>query len=395
MLCKGKELPAIAAFAVALVILFGNYAYAQEGWFHPFLAVREQYDDNIYLTDTNEKSDWITTLSPGFVIEPRLTTHRFTFDYRADLNFFADYDDENTYNHTNNTALELNYNKVQVILTNMFHYFSDRLGREDINRVPRTQDHTSTIVAFGFNKLDLSLRYNYRLENYRGDAAIGAFKGQALTYKDLQRDEYEGEVEAAFKLWPKTALLFSGVYGTIDHDTGKKSDSDYFDVLVGLRGQPTAKSTVEAKFGYRGQDYDDYDNDFETVVFKGSLIEDFTSRDTLRLDFLRTSNETNYKDNAYYRNTFIAAGFKHGFTERVFGNIDFSYQRNKYPTETTEAAKTAKRKDDIWSGGVGLSYQLPKWFTADVKYEYSTRDCNFSTFDYNNNRVSLGLTGSF
>ena len=164
---------------------------------------------------------------------------------------------------------------------------------------------------------------------------------------------------------------------------------------MGLRGQTTGKWGVKGKICYRNHDYDDYDDDFSSVVFNGSLIENFTPRDILRLDFLRTVYETNYKDNAYYKNTFFAAGYTHGFTDRVFGNIDFSYQRNSYPTETTEGTETAEREDDIWSSGVGLSYELPKWVTIDVRYEYTTRDSNFSTFGYNNNRVSLGLRGEF
>lgn len=395
MLEKTKALPAITAFTVVLVMFFINYVYAQEGWFRPLLFIREQYDDNIYLTKDDQRDDWITTVSPGFVIDPRLGKHKFTFDYRADLNFFSDYDDENNNNHTTNAVLGFNFNKVRLDLTNMFHYFSDRSGSEDTNRIPRTQDYGSSEVTFGFNKMDLALKYNYRLEKYRSDDAIGSFLGQALSYKDLERNEHEGEIELALKLWTKTMLLFSGDYGVIDHDTGKKSDSDYFDVLVGLRGEPTAKCTMEAKIGYRGQDYENYPDDFGSVAFRGSLIERFTSRDILRFDFLRTTNETNYKDNAYYKNTFFSANFKHGFTDRVFGNIDCSYQCNSYPTETTEASETAHREDDTWSGGLGLSYELPKWFTTEVKYEYTTRDSNFSSFNYNNNRVSVDLTGKF
>ena len=181
----------------------------------------------------------------------------------------------------------------------------------------------------------------------------------------------------------------------VTHDTGKKSDSDYFDVLVGLRGEPTAKSTVEANVGYRSQDYENYGNDFESVVFNGNLVEIFTSRDTLRLDFVRTTNGTNYTNNPYYETTFIAANFKHGFTDRFFGSVGLSYQLNDYPTSTTEAGKTATREDDFWTGGVGFSYEMPTGITVDVKYEHRTRDSTFSTFDYRNNRIIFGLAIGF
>jgi len=367
----------------------------QKGWFRPFLVIMESYDDNIYLSNDDEKSDWITTVSPGFIIKPDLATHKLVFDYRADLEFFDKYDGEDTDNHTTNLELDFLLNKLTFEIDNMFHYFSDRSGSEDVTRVPRTQDYVRARTTFDLNKLDLSLSYYYRHEEYRSDDAIGNFKGQALTYDDLDRDEHQGEIETAFKLWPKTSLLLSGDYGTIEHKTGKKSDSDYFDALIGLRGEPTAKCMVEGRVGYRKQDYDDYDDDFDGVIFNGSLIENFSPRDTIRIDFLRRTEDTIYKDNAYYKNTFVGVGYKHGFTDRVFGNINGYYQWNRYPSETIEDAETAKREDDLWSTSAGLNYEFPKGFTVNLIYEYRVRDSNFAKYDYKDNRVSIGLTVSF
>ncbi|MEA3328191.1 MAG: outer membrane beta-barrel protein [Candidatus Omnitrophota bacterium] len=374
--------------------LYHPYAPEKKGWFRPFLSIRGQYDDNIYLTPGDEREDWITTIKPGFVIEPVLTKHNFIFDYLAELNFFSEYDNENNYNHLANTALRLNFNGVSLELSNMFHYFSDRAGSEVTNRIPRTQDQASVMLTSEFNKLDLSLWYEYHLEDYRTNDPIGAYHGQALTFEDLDTDEHQVGVETALKLWPKSALLFSGDYGIIEHDTGRKSDSEYFDLLVGMRGQPTAKCTVEGKIGYRQQDYQN-DTGFNSVVFNGSLIENFTPRDSLRLDFTRTTNETVMPDNPYYESSFIGAGFRHGFTEKFFGTLGFSYQRSDYPAEITVAGKTAKRKDDYWSGGAGFSYRFTEWVTADLKYDYRARESNFSIYNYENNRISLTLTTSF
>ena len=395
MLYKRRRLPAITVFALALVTLFSNYAYAQEKWFSALLDVREQYDDNVYLTDTDRREDWITTVSPAVVIEPHLAKHKAMIDYRGAFKFFSTYKQENNYNHISNAAVELLFNKIRFKLDNMFHYFSDRLGAEDVDRIPRTQDYAGGAITFDLNKMDLSLGFKYKFEGYRSDRPIGAFRGRALTYEDLVRNEYEGEVEGAFKLWPKTMLLFSGDYGTIRHKTGRKSDSCYFDALTGLRGELTAKSVVEAKVGYRQQNYEDPSEIFRSVFFKGGLIENFTSRDVLRLDFLRTTNDTIYRNNAYFVSTFFAAAFKHGFTDRFFGDVDVTFQRDNYPTETTEATETAKRKDDIWTGGIGVSYELVEWFAADLRYEYKNRSSKFSTFDYTDNTVSVGVTGTF
>ncbi|MCK5013599.1 MAG: outer membrane beta-barrel protein, partial [Candidatus Omnitrophica bacterium] len=71
------------------------------------------------------------------------------------------------------------------------------------------------------------------------------------------------------------------------------------------------------------------------------------------------------------------------------------YWFNKYPTETTEGAKTAKREDDLWEVGAGLSYKLPRRGTVDLDYTYTEKSSNFDTYDYKNNRVSVAYKIEF
>jgi hypothetical protein len=404
------------------MVYIPDFAYAQQSWFFPYIDVRAKYDDNIFLAvEDEEEDDWILTISPGIVIEPELRSrHSLICNYQADLRYFQDHTDEDSDNHELNADMELNFNKWRVNLSNMFRHFKDRdslsredvgespttedfyysygrdrLGTDDISRIKRTQDYINGLLTLEFNKMDIILRSSYGFEDYHSDERIGDFKGQALTYKDLERDTYEEEVEIGLKLWPKTALLFSGIYGSVEHDTGIKSDSDFSDILVGLRGKPTAKIAVELKAGYRDQEYKDYDDDFEDLIFNGSVLYELSAKDVVRMNVLRTTNDTIYKENAYYGATYVILGFIHDFTERFSGNLDFAYEVDKYPTTTTEAGVTAKRKDDFLSAGLGLSYKLVERIALDIQYEYRERDCNFDILDYENNRISFGVRASF
>ncbi len=396
-------------------------AYAQESWFFPYAEVRAKYDDNIFLTKDDVEDDWIITISPGIFIEPDLRSkHKFICNYQADLRFFMDHDEEDSDNHELYADMELKFNKWRVNLSNIFRHFKDRdslsredigesptteefyysygrdrLGTDDISRVKRTQDYFTGIVTFEFNKMDIAFRSSYGFEDYHSSKRIGDFKGEALTYKDLERNEYEEEVEIGLKLWPKTTLLFSGTYGGVDHETGKKSDSDFRDVMVGLRGKPTAKIAVEMKAGYRDQEYKDYDDDFSDLLFNGSIMYELSAKDVLRLNLLRTTNDTIYEENAYYGATYVILGFIHDFTDRFSGNLDLAYQADKYPTATTEEGETKKRADDFLSAGLGLSCKLVERVALDIQYEFRSRDCNFDIFDYENNRVSFGVRASF
>lgn len=396
-----RKLAVVLVFAFSLVCAGQSFAQeAQEdrddtGWFSPTIGLTQSYDDNIYLQDIDRESDLITTVSPGFIIEPKLSQHKLTIDYQGDFNYFWNHASEDNRNHTNNVNLELIYNKWRVKLDNRFRYFSDRSGAEDVNRIPRTQDHANARIIMEFNKLDLTFGYLFQYENYRSDRGIGNFMGAPLTYQDLDRLEHTGEIESAFKLWPKTALLLSTRFGGILHRTGGKSDSDYLDVLVGIRGEPTAKCTAEFKVGYRGQDYEDNVRDFESVIAFGSIIEKLTYRDVLRFDFIRTTYDTIYQNNAYYEVNFIGAQYEHGFTDRTSGNLALSYQLDTYPVETTEGSETKHRADNIWRAECNLKHKTPKGFTAELKYKFLTRDSNFSQFDYKNNVISLSLGVEF
>lgn len=359
--------------------------------------MRQEYNDNIFLENRDDERDvdWITTISPGFEAKPELKRHKFTQYYRSDIGIFYNHEDENSVNHIAKTDLELNYPDYKINFTNNFRYLTDPIGIEETNRIPVVTDKADFSITRLMNKLDAKIRHGYYFLEYRSDAAIGSFFGQPLTYGDLDRDERDYELETAWKLWPKTRLLLSGVYGEIDHDSGRKSDSDYYMILTGLRGQPTAKMTVEGKIGYRRQDYFDIDEEFSSVVFYATLIEDFTNRDVLRLDFTRTPYETNYANNVYYEGSSFSLSYKHGFTERLFGTLEGYYQLNEYPTETTEGIQTDKRRDNYWSASSILSYEMPNGFILSLQYQFRQRKSNFADFNYNNNRAIFTFLATF
>ncbi|MCK5082098.1 MAG: outer membrane beta-barrel protein, partial [Candidatus Omnitrophica bacterium] len=248
--------------------------------------------------------------------------------------------DQNTINHAFDAEGTLNFNDWRVEANNLLLYYENRTGSENTARVPRTSDWTNVKLIYAFNKLDVGLNYAYTYENYRTDNAIGTYAGQALTYQDLDSNENSGELELAFQFWPKTKMLFSGRYGALKYDTGKKSNSEYYDFLTGLRGQFFKKGEIEGKIGYRAQNYEDSSQDFDSVIFNASLVEKFNDKDTLTIDFDRTTHSTIYQQNAYYKSTNVEGVYAHDFNDRVTGKVTGAYWFNKYPTETTEDAKT-------------------------------------------------------
>ena len=70
----------------------------------------ERYDDNIFETQTDKQHDFITVLSPGIRAQylttaPTIGT-QFDFDYRANIEFFADHTSQNNVGHRLSLTLE-------------------------------------------------------------------------------------------------------------------------------------------------------------------------------------------------------------------------------------------------------------------------------------------------
>ncbi|MBU1862216.1 MAG: outer membrane beta-barrel protein, partial [Candidatus Omnitrophica bacterium] len=370
--------------------------FAFEEWFEIKGEVTQKYDDNIYLSKNSEREDWILVYKPEILFKPPLTHHKFTTDYSWIQEIFYKYDNANNYNHTSNQNLQLDLNRLTINIDNKLSWFSSRAGSEDTTRTPRAQDHAKFKATYDLNKIDISTIYTYKREDYRSDAAIGAPGGHAAaSYQDMDSHEHRGELEAALKIWTKTSLLLSSAYGEIHHDTNIKSDSDYIDGLIGLRGKLTAKGTIEMKIGYRHHEYEKYYKDFDGIVASGSLIEKFTSRDIFRLDVSKTPTETTYAGVNYYDSTTLTGNYDHGFTERFWGKVNVSYNLNDYPNSTTERGKTKERKDTQWTASAALEYEMLCNTKLVAKYQYKQKRSNFDNFNYNDNIASIGLKAAF
>ena len=65
----------------------------------PRISLSQVYDDNIYLEATNEKSDYLTTVSPGINMIISSINRSLSLDYSPTWVFYDEYDENNTVRH--------------------------------------------------------------------------------------------------------------------------------------------------------------------------------------------------------------------------------------------------------------------------------------------------------
>src|SRR5215813_11004220 len=102
----------------------------------PSLSLGERYDDNIFETQTNKQHDFITVLSPGIHVQylptaPTLGT-QFDFDYRTNIEFFADHSSENNVGHHLSLTLDSPLSpSLQVRLRDLFLVTDNPFARDE------------------------------------------------------------------------------------------------------------------------------------------------------------------------------------------------------------------------------------------------------------------------
>jgi hypothetical protein len=349
----------------------------------------------VFLTKTNLKKDWLTSLIPALIFQPKLKQKNFLrIDYHAIINEYDRFIKQNNVNNMVYTSANLDLNHLQVGFTNSFYHGSDRYGIEDVQHIPYTNIKNNLKFTLNLNHFDVSFAYNDSITNFQSDLPIGSFKGQSLNYRDNNNTEHAGELDIVLHKWIKTDLIFSTDYGYISYDTGKKSNSDYVDVMTGLKGQLTPKTIIQGKIGYRTQDFQNYEN-YGGLIFNGSLIENFTSRDTLTFNALSTTKSTIYQDNVYLNYLSGSATYQRLLTKRLFLILTSSIQEDAYPTATTENGVTQKRMDFVYTNGIGIDYYLPRWVVLHLRYGLISRDSNFDQFNYVDNYISMEMDAKF
>lgn len=71
---------------MALLLLLGPTAgWSRDNSLTAELALRQEYDSNIFLQDRNEQSGWYTTIAPGFRLESRAPLNRVLLSYSPGL----------------------------------------------------------------------------------------------------------------------------------------------------------------------------------------------------------------------------------------------------------------------------------------------------------------------
>ena len=386
-----------AGLVLSVFFYFCSFAFAQGNLhigaleIHPFASLEQKYNDNIFLEqDNQENDDWITTTTLGFGLKMPLVAQReedflLKAEYAADIIEFWDYSGQSRIDHSISTTADFLFaNDVTFKLKDNFKKTADPATSELTALEKRLRNTVEAVLGYKREKIGVDLGYTNIREDYDALDSL---------------DKYEHVLTATgyYELFPKTSILCEYNFGQIIYDdNATNSDSEYNQWRIGLEGEIASKLTGVVKAGFKSTSYDDASrSDFNGFTLFANLTYKMRERSTLNIYGERESVESTYRTLSHYESNKIGLTLDHQLLERLFLVLADSYQFNKYPDETTENSLTAKRKDTIWDGKIGLRYEIKDWLHMETGYEYKQRDSKFATFDYKNNIFSVKATFVF
>lgn len=371
--------PFITPSAAALVSI-GDYA---EIFFNGSASVR--YNDNLFLNESNERSDTIFILSPGVELNVgQRANANLNIYYREDFYLY----DKNSRLDTNttNVFLESFWNQSRLDLR------FDASYEELIQTTP-------DIVRLNSNINDLVEREQTRA-NLRGEYEISeltsASAGIGYSKLDFKSPGFSDReiitipLNAYYSVTPlvdlsigyrfrdadvsdQTAYTFNGT------PIPSRSRSDYQDHYfnIGARGELAPKLMGEARAGYQYRDIKDGGSK-DTLSFSAD-VSHFTTANTTLLVGLFRDFDISVEGESTTR-TGGNLGVRHTFSHLISGSAGAHYYERSY---------NGGRKDKTIDVHVGATYSPITYLDLSATYVFRHNDSNIKQVEFDNNIFSV------
>lgn len=344
------------------------------------------YDDNVFRTQSDTKSDFFWNLQPSAYLDGGFSKHSFRLGYEGDYVHYFDYDSEDFYDQRFLGRLNLDLTRqVDLNLSGYVWYGHDARGSIGTR-------------VIGSRELDL-----WRENLVRAELVVGReiTRAQVIpfveyaTVRYLNNDQsdrdYNRQTFGVFGRWrftPKFWGLAETGYSTYDHlQSTNGLDREEFNFLVGFGWDATAQTSGEVAVGWLTRDFDDSSRTTTTDPTYDIRI-NWTPKPYSK--FTGYARRESIEDASGGVGSLLADTFglrwNHAFTERLSLETGIDY---------TLAIYDSPRRDKYFTYDLGVFYTLNRWLQAGGRYEHTSRHSNVPGIDYQDNLFLLELRGSF
>ncbi|HET6419163.1 MAG TPA: TIGR03016 family PEP-CTERM system-associated outer membrane protein [Geobacteraceae bacterium] len=359
-----------ALFVMVGVVFFAQVAGA-EFQIHPSIGVGEEYNDNVFASSTDRKTDFITHGMPGLSLKYKTPYWDFDVDYLFDYRYYAKNTLNNDYTHdlkahglitAINNLLFLDVSEVyqRVSLNITRNFATENLVTNQTNSNIVTASPYVTLKPF--STVNTKIGYIYSNIWYQDPTAIS-------------KQEHEGFINVDYEISPKFFINSGYNYTHADaRQDPQLNNYDKHNVFIGPRYEYAEKSFIYGQGGYTFIDYASGQR-FNNPFWNVGLTHNFDPYTvTLETAVQYVEDPTgNLTQNTSYTGT-LGRKITRGSIAMTLGYFEYKDMMTDQKTTTT------------YSAGLKGTYELLPRLTSSLE---------FSADKYHHNQSPGGYTRHF
>lgn len=370
---------------------------------HPHMGVAQMYTDNVFRTNENKTSDFLTTLSPG--IQARLPFagfHSVLIDYRTNLQYYSRTSSNDVQDQTAVGAVKFDFPGGLKI---------DLQGEHKLGHDPRGSavDNVNT-QRLGVNKWTAD-GFSGHAEYVGAQSSVGV---HVQTYRWQYLNNNQGPIRD--RLMNRADLLFSrnvtdklslravvGAQQSI-YDQNKNLDNVIYTFSGGGTWNVSEVTSGEILVGYQhvqftraqvdqppplSQFFRDKDT-YSNLYAMGRLHWQATPLLKITLQLFRSVQQTVASGSLFYTATGVNLTGRHELTDRITATLNLGYEHDEFQGVRSGATTGGSdRNEDLRNVSVGVNYQAVKWVGLGAQYIFEDRQSTLPQFTYQANTVML------
>ncbi len=361
------------------------------------MRASQTYDDNVFLSKTEKKTDYITKISPSVLFSLSSKYIGLDANYVCDITRYQNSSGQGGMSH-----LLMTYIRPGSLKLPFLQHHGGKIGfeiqddiqplvtgiasSEQTQRTERTSNQLfMTADYYMSEKRTLALEYTNIYEQYRTSGMrAGSYMENVLS------------PTLYFHARPKWSLFGGYSYGSINYMDGGTNGSSFQAIRGGISGRLFTKVLAHFEAGEEWRQYKEASNgSAQKMFFKSTFFNRFTQATSASLEMKHTIEESLYMNNPYYLSDSFDLNIEHHVSYKTTATAGFTYTHNSYDKPVVDKGIEKKRADNIYCSDLGLKYYFRKWGSADLRYTYTLRTSNFTDLGYADNRITAGVNADF
>ena len=345
-----------------------------------------EFTDNVFREPGKDKEDVLWKFTPGLSATYLNDLGKIGVSYEADFKYFTKYGDPNNDQDQSFGAVADLYpiENMYVHVTEQLTQKGSRGGAIDLEPVNYLDNTVSVTTGYKMGRWTPEVGYRNFIRDFKQSFNGYDYGENVLTvrlYQDIVKD---------------IRTNITSHFGSINYDNDPTKKATYYELRTGIEGTLMFNVYARADVGFHHRKrFNNNRQNFNAVVSTISLRRNFGAKTTVEAGFVRRPVETAFANETFYDDKFFYVSAKHKITPKLRGRVTYRLGRKDYQGYTTLGTARADRSDDSYSVNVGADYAARSWMILHLDYNWERRESNFSTFDYTENRVSLGVTMPF